>query len=75
MKKKKFLPQLNKSSFLKLIVFVAIVVLVEIAAGLFIFNEYSAKTYRQEFASYGGRAPEAQGRIRSVTGEELKIRY
>ena len=71
MKKKKFLPQLNKSSFLKLIVFVAIVVLVEIAAGLFIFNEYSAKTYRQEFASYGGRADTLSYNVNEKYSSEL----
>ncbi len=71
LKKKKFLPQLNKSSFLKLIVFVAIVVLVEIAAGLFIFNEYSAKTYRQEFASYGGRADTLSYNVNEKYSSEL----
>lgn len=71
LKKKKFLPQLNKSSLLKLIVFVAIVVLVEIAAGLFIFNEYSAKTYRQEFASYGGRADTLSHNVNEKYSSEL----
>lgn len=52
MKKKKFnIPQLNKSSVLKPVVFIAIIVLIEVAAGLFIFSQFSTKTYKQEYAS------------------------
>lgn len=55
-KNKKNLPQLNKFSVLKLIIFIAIIALVEVAAGLFIFGQFSSKTYKQEFAAFGRKA-------------------
>ena len=55
-KKRKELPQLNKSSVLKLVIFIAIIVLVEVAAGLFIFSQFSSKTYKQEYVSYEQKA-------------------
>lgn len=55
-KNKKSLPQLNKSSVLKLVVFIAIIILVEVAAGLFIFSQFSTKIYTQEFSSFGQKA-------------------
>lgn len=55
-KKKKELPQLNKSSVLKLVIFIAIIVLVEVAAGLFIFSQFSSKTYKREYVSLEQKA-------------------
>lgn len=55
-KKKKSLPQLNKSSVFKVLVFVAIIILVEVAAGLFIFSQFSSKIYKQEFAGYSQKS-------------------
>lgn len=51
-KKKKDLPQLNKSSVLKILIFVAIIILVEVAAGLLIYSQFSSKTYKQEYVGY-----------------------
>ena len=57
MKKKKLnLPQLNKSSVIKVIIFIAITVLVEVAAGIFIYSQFSSKTYKQEYASYAQKS-------------------
>ncbi|MDE7163718.1 MAG: EAL domain-containing protein [Clostridia bacterium] len=55
-KRKKALPQLNKSSVWKMFIFVAIIVLVEVAAGLFIFSQFSSRTYRQEYAAIQQKA-------------------
>lgn len=51
-KKKKFLPQLNKSAAVKLIVFIAIVILVELAVGIFIYGQVSSRIQRREFAMF-----------------------
>lgn len=55
-KKKNSLPQLNKSSVLKIIIFIAVIVLVEVAAGIFIFSQFSSKTYKQEYAGYAHKS-------------------
>lgn len=55
-KKKNSLPQLNKSSVLKIIIFIAVIVLVEVAAGIFIFSQFSSKTYKQEYAGYSHKS-------------------
>ena len=55
-KNKKVLPQLNKSSVLKLVIFIAIIVLIEVAAGLFIFGQVSKNLYNQEYSAFSKKA-------------------
>lgn len=71
-KKKKVLPQLNKSSVLKLVIFIAIIVLVEVAAGLFIFSQFSSKTYKQEYALLEQKADTFAENINTQFGASIK---
>ncbi|MCM1438704.1 MAG: EAL domain-containing protein [Roseburia sp.] len=74
-KNKKSLPQLNKSSVLKLIIFVALVVLIEVAAGLFIFSQFSSKTYKQEYAAFGQNANTLSEKINSRFGDLIDEKF
>lgn len=57
MKKKKIdIPQLNNNTIIKLLIFIAIVVLLEVVTALAIFNQFSNKTYKQEYAAYNNKA-------------------
>lgn len=49
-------PQLNKNYILKFFIFLAVVVVLEVLAAVLIFNQFAAKTYKQEYAAYGNRA-------------------
>ena len=72
MKKNKIsLTQLNKSSVLKLLIFVAIIILVEVAAGLFIYSQFSTKTYKQEYASFGQDAAELSAKLNDRFGSSV----
>ncbi len=70
-KNKKNLPQLNKSSVLKLVIFIAIIVLVEVAAGLFIFSQFSSKTYKQEYVAFGQKADTFSENITNQLGSSI----
>lgn len=70
-KNKKNLPQLNKSSVLKLLIFVAIIILIEVAAGLFIFSQFSSKTYKQEYAAFGQKAGSLTEKINTEFGDSI----
>lgn len=70
-KNKISLTQLNKSSVLKLLIFVAIIILVEVAAGLFIYSQFSTKTYKQEYASFGQDAAELSAKLNDRFGSSV----
>ncbi|MDE7256576.1 MAG: hypothetical protein K2N50_01285 [Clostridia bacterium] len=70
-KNKKSLPQLNKSSALKLFIFVAIIILIEVAAGLFIFSQFSSKTYKQEYAAFSQKANSLTEKINTEFGDSI----
>lgn len=72
MKRKKFnLPQLNKYSALKLVLFVVLIILIEIAAGIFIFNQFSTRTYRQEYAGYASRSLTLSNKVYSLHASDI----
>ncbi len=71
-KKRNDLPQLNKSSALKLVIFIAIIVLIEVAAGLFIFSQFSKNTYRQEYVSLEQKADALSEKITAKFGSSIK---
>lgn len=53
MKKKRKDPrQLNKASIIRLLIFVLLVALIEIAAGIFVYTQFARKTYVREYESY-----------------------
>ncbi len=53
MKKKRKDPrQLNKASVIRLLIFVLVVALIEIAAGIFVYTQFAKKTYVREYESY-----------------------
>lgn len=70
-KKKKFLPQLNQSSVIKLIIFVAIVVLVELAVGIFVYGQVSSRLYKREYALYGNDADALSAKITQTYSDKL----
>lgn len=51
--------------------FVAIIVLVEVAAGLFIFSQFSSRTYRQEYAAIQQKADGVAAKIFSNHSDEI----
>lgn len=68
---KKKLPQLNKNSTLRLIIFIAIIIIVEIAAGLFIYGQFSAKTYKQEYAAFAGYSESLANNVAEKHSDKL----
>lgn len=70
-RRKRALPELNKSSVWKMLIFVAIVVLVEVAAGLFVFSQFSSRTYRQEYASIQQKADDVSKKIYQSHSENI----
>ncbi|MDE6374045.1 MAG: hypothetical protein K2L72_06050, partial [Clostridia bacterium] len=72
MKRKKLnLPQLNKYSALKLVLFVAVIILIEIAAGVFIFNQFSSRTYRQEYEAYESKSGILSNKIYAAHASDI----
>lgn len=49
-------PQLNKNYIVKFLIFLAVVVVLEVVTAVLIFNQFAAKTYKQEYAAYNNRA-------------------
>lgn len=70
-KKKKSIPQLNKSSFWKLVLFAAIILLVEIVAVVFIYNRFSVNTYTRELVSYQTKSDSIAQKIYQNHSDEL----
>ncbi|MGN1060845.1 MAG: EAL domain-containing protein [Candidatus Coproplasma sp.] len=56
MKKKIDVPQLNNKTIIKLLIFIAMVVLLEVITALAVFYQFSTKTYRQEYAAFNNKA-------------------
>ncbi|MGN0806472.1 MAG: EAL domain-containing protein [Candidatus Coproplasma sp.] len=56
MKRKISVPQLNNKSIIRLLIFFAVVVLLEIITAIAVFNQFSTKTYRQEYAAFNNKA-------------------
>ncbi len=57
MKKKKVeLKQLNSKTIIKLIIFIALIIVLEVATGLFAYYQFSSRTYRKEYATYAKTA-------------------
>lgn len=51
-KKRKDSRQLNKTSIIRLLLFLLLIVLIEVAAGIFVYTQFSKKTYLREYDSY-----------------------
>lgn len=73
MKKRKIreLKQLNKSTVIKLILFILLVAILEVATGLFAFNQFSTRTYKQEYIAAQERAEEVVKGLSSDPSEEF----
>lgn len=56
MKKKINLPQLNNKTIVKFLIFFAVLVLLEVIIAIAIIGQFSAKTYKQEYAAYNNKA-------------------
>ncbi|MGN0807120.1 MAG: EAL domain-containing protein [Candidatus Coproplasma sp.] len=56
MKKRLNVPQLNNKTIVKLLIFIAIVVVVELVTAIAIFYQVSTKTYKYEYSVYNDRA-------------------
>ncbi len=63
--------QPNKSFVKKLLIFIAIIILVEVATGIFAFNQFATRTYRQEFASYKDKSSSVAARITKDYSDEV----
>ncbi|MDE7076748.1 MAG: hypothetical protein K2O62_05455, partial [Clostridia bacterium] len=70
-KRKRALPELNKSSVWKMFIFVAIIVLVEVAAGLFIFSQFSSRSYKQEYAAIQQKADGVSSKIYQAHSDDI----
>ncbi len=53
-------------------IFVAIIILVEVAAGLFIFSQFSSRTYRQEYAAIQQQADVVANKIYQTHTDDIK---
>ncbi len=49
------IPQLNSNYIVKLLIFLAIVVLLEVITAIAVFFQFSDKTYKQEYAAFNNR--------------------
>ncbi|MGN0812021.1 MAG: EAL domain-containing protein [Candidatus Coproplasma sp.] len=72
MKKRLNVPQLNNKTIVKLLIFFAIVVLLEVVTAIAIFNQFSTKTYRQEYTAFNNKATSLSETLNAnYTVEEL----
>lgn len=55
-KKLNDLPKLNKKARIRFFIFLAIIIILEAATGIFAFTQFSSRTYKQEYAAFNDRA-------------------
>lgn len=61
--------QLGKTSVVKLIIFLVVIILLEAATGLFTYNQFASRTYKQEYAAYQSQADLLAKHEADVIGE------
>lgn len=70
-RRKRELKQLNKSTVTKLILFILLVVVLEFATGLFTLNQFSTRTYKQEYVAARQKAEAIVVNLSSDPTEEF----
>lgn len=70
-KKRKFIEQLNKSTVIKVAVIALIIAIIEIITGVFVFTQFSAHTYEQDYLSYQSKADTLSATVSGKFGEDL----
>jgi len=70
-KKRKFIEQLNKSTWLKVALIALLIAVIEVITGIFVFNQFSVHTYEQDFLNYQKSSDELSAILSDKFGDRM----